>query len=283
MQCGPSSRRKHAQADCGADRRGPGVHVVQCHRTIDRGGAATGDRGHRDPPDGVVARAAQPPRGQAARAQGSGAHRGHRRRGHPGGDQRQHGRQGRRDAATAGRDVAQRPRQRNRTSTSSSRTRAPTGCSCCSSSSATSATPTTRTRTPTRTRPGPPVRRPAPQRDPRARPQPWTTRRSGSPTSAGNYFQDLYFGTGNGVESMKTYYEKQSSGRYSIDGERHRLGEGPLQRGPLRPLQRLPVRRHRLRQHVGARQGRHEPVGRRPEARRRTAEEIEAELATYDV
>ena len=33
------------------------------------------------------------------------------------------------------------------------------------------------------------------------------------------YFQDLYFGTGEGVESMKTYYERQSSGRYSIDGE----------------------------------------------------------------
>ena len=33
------------------------------------------------------------------------------------------------------------------------------------------------------------------------------------------FFQDLYFGTGEGVESMRTYYEKQSSGRYSIEGE----------------------------------------------------------------
>ncbi|MGW1024113.1 immune inhibitor A domain-containing protein [Streptomyces sp. NPDC002577] len=33
------------------------------------------------------------------------------------------------------------------------------------------------------------------------------------------HFQDLYFGTGDGVESMKKYYEKQSSGRYSVDGE----------------------------------------------------------------
>ncbi|TPQ20270.1 immune inhibitor A domain-containing protein [Streptomyces sporangiiformans] len=32
------------------------------------------------------------------------------------------------------------------------------------------------------------------------------------------HFQELYFGTGKGVESMKKYYEKQSSGRYSIDG-----------------------------------------------------------------
>ncbi|WP_200303783.1 immune inhibitor A domain-containing protein [Streptomyces adelaidensis] len=33
------------------------------------------------------------------------------------------------------------------------------------------------------------------------------------------HFQDLYFGTGKNTESMKKYYEKQSSGRYSIEGE----------------------------------------------------------------
>ncbi|MFJ8544514.1 immune inhibitor A domain-containing protein [Streptomyces sp. NPDC093586] len=33
------------------------------------------------------------------------------------------------------------------------------------------------------------------------------------------HYQDLYFGTGKGVNSLKTYYEKQSSGRYSVDGE----------------------------------------------------------------
>ncbi|MGE3621270.1 MAG: immune inhibitor A domain-containing protein [Acidimicrobiia bacterium] len=32
------------------------------------------------------------------------------------------------------------------------------------------------------------------------------------------YFQELYFGTGRGVESLRTYYERQSSGRYSVDG-----------------------------------------------------------------
>ncbi|MER6422729.1 immune inhibitor A domain-containing protein [Streptomyces sp. NPDC001137] len=31
------------------------------------------------------------------------------------------------------------------------------------------------------------------------------------------HFQDLYFGTG--TDSMKSFYEKQSSGRYSVDGE----------------------------------------------------------------
>ena len=33
-----------------------------------------------------------------------------------------------------------------------------------------------------------------------------------------SHYQDLYFGTGAGTESLKTYYEKQSSGRYSVDG-----------------------------------------------------------------
>jgi immune inhibitor A len=33
------------------------------------------------------------------------------------------------------------------------------------------------------------------------------------------HYQQLYFGTGAGVESLKTYYETQSSGRYSVDGE----------------------------------------------------------------
>ncbi|MEU9455229.1 immune inhibitor A domain-containing protein [Streptomyces sp. NPDC048277] len=33
------------------------------------------------------------------------------------------------------------------------------------------------------------------------------------------HFQDLYFGTGKNTESLKKYYEKQSSGRYSVGGE----------------------------------------------------------------
>ncbi|WP_262851423.1 immune inhibitor A [Mumia quercus] len=32
------------------------------------------------------------------------------------------------------------------------------------------------------------------------------------------HYEDIYFGTGKGVESVKTYYEAQSSGRYTIDG-----------------------------------------------------------------
>ncbi|MEN8650155.1 immune inhibitor A domain-containing protein [Streptomyces sp. 21So2-11] len=33
------------------------------------------------------------------------------------------------------------------------------------------------------------------------------------------HFKDLYFGKAKGQESLKTYYEKTSSGRYSVDGE----------------------------------------------------------------
>ncbi len=34
-----------------------------------------------------------------------------------------------------------------------------------------------------------------------------------------DHFRKLYFGTGQGDESLKQYYEAQSSGRYSVDGE----------------------------------------------------------------
>ena len=33
------------------------------------------------------------------------------------------------------------------------------------------------------------------------------------------HFEQMYFGKGEGVESLKTYYERQSSGRYSVDGQ----------------------------------------------------------------
>ncbi len=34
-----------------------------------------------------------------------------------------------------------------------------------------------------------------------------------------DYYRNLYFGTGKDTESVKTYFETQSSGRYSVDGE----------------------------------------------------------------
>jgi immune inhibitor A len=39
------------------------------------------------------------------------------------------------------------------------------------------------------------------------------------PDYSPEHYRQLYFGTGPGVESLKTYYETQSSGRYSVDGE----------------------------------------------------------------
>ena len=39
------------------------------------------------------------------------------------------------------------------------------------------------------------------------------------PDYSADHYRQLYFGTGAGVESLKTYYQTQSSGRYSVDGE----------------------------------------------------------------
>ncbi|ONI85821.1 protease [Actinosynnema sp. ALI-1.44] len=38
------------------------------------------------------------------------------------------------------------------------------------------------------------------------------------PDYSREHYQQMYFGQGAGVESLKTFYEKQSSGRYSVDG-----------------------------------------------------------------
>ena len=38
------------------------------------------------------------------------------------------------------------------------------------------------------------------------------------PNYGRDHYHQLYFGEGEGVESLKTYYERQSSGRYSVDG-----------------------------------------------------------------
>src|SRR5699024_148142 len=40
-----------------------------------------------------------------------------------------------------------------------------------------------------------------------------------SPNYGKKHYQDLYFSGKKGVNSLRNYYEKQSSGRYSIDGE----------------------------------------------------------------
>ena len=155
------------------------------------------------------------------------------------------------------------------TSTSSSRARRPTRSSWSSPSSATSAHPGYPDQDTDPNTPGPTdVRRPAAQRRSPSRTAPWTTPRSGSRTTTARTTRSSTSATASGVESLKTYYETQSSGRYSVDGEVTDWVKVPLQRGPLRPQQRLPVRRQRLQQHVGPDPGRDQRVGRRPAGRR---------------
>ena len=92
---------------------------------------------------------------------------------------------------------------------------APIACSCCSPSSATSGTPSTRTRTPNRKRRGPP-RFDGPLHN--QIPEPDRTVDNSTiwqPDFGRQYFQNLYFGTGDGVESLKHLLREQSSGRYS--------------------------------------------------------------------
>ncbi|MGW1109049.1 immune inhibitor A domain-containing protein [Streptomyces sp. NPDC002540] len=72
--------------------------------------------------------------------------------------------------------------------------------------------------------PKPPVKKyggtPGPAHNTIAKPDP---KRDNSTAWQADYnqahFQDLYFGEGAGKDSLKTYYEKTSSGRYSVDGE----------------------------------------------------------------
>ena len=63
-----------------------------------------------------------------------------------------------------------------------------------------------------------PVRGTAAQRDPTARPHGRQLDRLAGGLQNREHYQRLYFGTGRGDESLKQYYEKQSSGRYSVDG-----------------------------------------------------------------
>ena len=118
---------------------------------------------------------------------------------------------------------------------------------------------------PARRGPGP-LRRPAPQRDPRARPQ----RRQPHDLAAGlqpGVLRRPVLRRGRRRRVVEDLLREAVLGALQRRRGGHRLGDGAVQRGPLRPLERLPVRRHRLRQHVGAGQGRHERLGRVPGGR----------------
>ena len=112
------------------------------------------------------------------------------------------------------------PVRRPRTSTSSSRARRRTRSSSCWPSSATSARPGL---------PGPghepehpgagDLQRAAAQQDPGARPRPRTTRRSGRRTTTATTTSSSTSARATASSRVKTYYERQSSGRYSVDGQ----------------------------------------------------------------
>ncbi len=70
--------------------------------------------------------------------------------------------------------------------------------------------------------------RPAAQRDPASRIAPRTTRRCGSRTTTTAHYQNMYF------NRMKSFYEDQSSRQVLDRRQGHRVGEGAVQRGPLR-------------------------------------------------
>ena len=66
------------------------------------------------------------------------------------------------------------------------------------------------------------------------------------------HFQQLYFGTGTGDESLKTYYETQSSGRYSVDGEVTDWVKVQYNEARYGRSNGYPCGAHRLQQHLGA-------------------------------
>ena len=156
--------------------------------------------------------------------------------------------------------TAARAREAEQISTSSSRARRRTRSSWCWRSSATSATRTTRTRTPTRAPRADDVQRAAAQRRSRRR----IARKDNStiwqPDFNRQHYQDLYFGTGE--DSVQVLLREAVVGPLQRRRHGHGLGQGPLQRGPLRALERLPVRGQRLREHVEPDPGRDQRVGR---------------------
>ena len=216
---------------------GEGVHAKGSSRTAQSGadggpgdgsgsrriGSPAGNPGRRDESGARDRRRApQPARREAARATRSRPAEGHQRRGRGRAARHQQGRQGR-----PGSRARQTPSRS--TSTSNSLARRRTRSSSSSPSSATSATDMTQLR---RHRHQPEhsgadrLRRPAAQLDSRSRIGRSTTRTIWQPDYNQAHYEQLYFGEGEGVESLKTYYETQSSGRYSVDGMVDRLGQG---------------------------------------------------------
>ena len=118
-----------------------------------------------------------------------------------------------------GKTAPQRRRRRPRTSTSSSRARRRTRSSSCSPSSATSARRAIRTRTRTEHPGADDVQRAAAQRDPRAGPHEGQLDGLAAGLQPRPLPAALLRHRRRGASRVKTYYERQSSGRYSVDGQ----------------------------------------------------------------
>ena len=164
-------------------------------------------------------RAAQPARGQAARAAGAGADPGRQRRGDAHPRSTADGRPGRRAAAAAERQPAGRRRQAGQGPVRRAGPRADRPGLRAAGRVRRRAPPDYPDQDTDPDTPGParfdgPLHNEIPEPD-----RGVDNSTVWQPDFSQQYFQDLYFGTGGGVESMKTYYERQSSGRYSIDGE----------------------------------------------------------------
>ena len=89
-----------------------------------------------------------------------------------------------------------------------------------------------------------------------------------SPEYTKEYYENLYFGDGELTDSLKSYYERQSSGRYSVEGMVTDVTTVPYNQARYGRSNGYPCARQRLQQHVEPGLGRHDPVGRRPEGGR---------------
>ena len=85
------------------------------------------------------------------------------------------------------------------------------------------------------------------------------------------------------TESLKNYYEKQSSGRYSVDGEVTDWVKVPYNEARYGAATATPARGNVCSQHLGPGPRRHQRLGRRPEGRRAApTPQIKADLSAYD-
>ena len=90
------------------------------------------------------------------------------------------------------------------------------------------------------------------------------------PDYSPDHYRSSTSAQGAGVESLKTYYERQSSGRYSVDGQVTDWVKVPFNEARYGRSDGFPCAGQRLREHLGPRPGRARPRG-SPTSTRRAA------------